>query len=1232
MSNQGQSEILVPTIEQQSSFIDQSASFGTAVITGALTGSNGAGVYSYNSVTGVYTVLKKAKFVLEISASAAGATAVIPAIYVNGVLRGLAHSPAAINQWATAAWTEVLESGSFFSFNNAQATTNNQRLSVSAEAVTTTSVAVNDLVPAKAVLGNTSLDIPNLTAWQGYTPTFTGFGTATNIEFEWRQVGENAEIRGKFTSGTPTGVEARIGLPAGLTSAGTGVIPSLQVIGTSYIDASATVFFGESVLIEPSVSYLTFGRVSSTTNGLTKANANSIVSASDLLSFFASVPCAGLSATEQVVVSGTQSALVQEADTSIRLDTYNGYGSTYNKIPRFSAIRDSLGGDIAYSDSATLGASFTVVTSGIYSITYSMRSPANGRSTVGITKNVTAAEAILSPDGITDRSKVLAQAFSPVPGDVATSSCAWTGYLISGDIIRPHSNGIAPDAAGNTHFTISRQGSLKQINVSSDQKITIPTSELRFEGASARGSTDTAIVKFDTQAKIRGDAFSVVNTAANGTVITMLKAGKLGISTSLVFAAAAGIYITKNQAVLTGSSTTASELLSVSTTTTGGAGTVAWGGTVEIGDIIRISAVVNPASNSLNSFNLSFQEQDIQVSVSNTLPQFSESDTSLRLFGTNGYGSINTTTRRFASTIQNIGTDIEYIDSATLGGQFIAKAAGIYSVSFSEQSNANLTVMFVAIRINGSDVAVDNQVYTTAAALNKTASTSWQGYLNVGDIVTAAVNAAAENNGLYSSFTMSKVGKPNVTGVDVTPFVNVEIPSQLNTQGDYIPTATAPGSSDLAASIDSTQAYGSGIYLLQTGQVTVLKDCIIDITYRGPLNQTQYSIDIRVNGTVRAINFGRSGSAGVWSMTANLSSRLKSGDVVTFGQTSAALASSLTIAATDLQITTSDTILTAPETFSTDTAALTYAGSGAYTLATLNTAPVGTFITFTQAASFNTAVQTTTAPTQTVSSMNTNGIILTARAYSAASTAALPSIFCIQIGKGLKGITSSLYTSAGKTASTPMDFSIISTAIERGTLVHYNESTGVITLDSGTASLATNTTRNLDLIQAATSGYLVINASKNPALTGLVIDVPIAAKMYCTSGQSIANSANAKIVFNVLSFSKGNINADIVTGRFNIQKEGQYRISSFIMFNSAAFSAPAPYGMSLYKNGVFFAYLFYKTLENNTTGFLSLLGTTTLYMNVGDYVEIYVNNSTGAAKSIYTNGETSDFCIEYVGK
>jgi hypothetical protein len=134
-----------------------------------------------------------------------------------------------------------------------------------------------------------------ISAWASYTPTFTGFGTATSTEFQWRQVGSNIEIRGKFTSGTTTAVEPRITLPSGYTSSPIGTIPSVQIVGQGQRSTANAAFFSVQPLIEPSVGYLTFGVQTSVRGGTSKLVASSSdISSGDTISFFASVPVAQL--------------------------------------------------------------------------------------------------------------------------------------------------------------------------------------------------------------------------------------------------------------------------------------------------------------------------------------------------------------------------------------------------------------------------------------------------------------------------------------------------------------------------------------------------------------------------------------------------------------------------------------------------------------------------------------------------------------------------------------------------------------------------------------------------------------------------------------------------------------------------------------------------------------------------------------------------------------------------
>lgn len=49
--------------------------------------------------------------------------------------------------------------------------------------------------------------------WQRWTPTFTAFGTVTNIEMWWRQNGDGIDIKGKYTTGTVVASKPSFSLP-----------------------------------------------------------------------------------------------------------------------------------------------------------------------------------------------------------------------------------------------------------------------------------------------------------------------------------------------------------------------------------------------------------------------------------------------------------------------------------------------------------------------------------------------------------------------------------------------------------------------------------------------------------------------------------------------------------------------------------------------------------------------------------------------------------------------------------------------------------------------------------------------------------------------------------------------------------------------------------------------------------------------------------------------------------
>lgn len=128
-----------------------------------------------------------------------------------------------------------------------------------------------------------------------YTPTFTGFGTVTNVECYEAREGEYNVIDCKFTTGTPTATEARVSLPgSNVAQTFTQGIRTAQ--GMWFQNSTATsIVKGADMLIESGAAYLTFGNdmtYANATSPIAKMNGN-IVAGSQIVVFTARVPING---------------------------------------------------------------------------------------------------------------------------------------------------------------------------------------------------------------------------------------------------------------------------------------------------------------------------------------------------------------------------------------------------------------------------------------------------------------------------------------------------------------------------------------------------------------------------------------------------------------------------------------------------------------------------------------------------------------------------------------------------------------------------------------------------------------------------------------------------------------------------------------------------------------------------------------------------------------------------
>ena len=136
------------------------------------------------------------------------------------------------------------------------------------------------------------------TDWQSCghtTSSFAGLGTVSAIETHCKRQGSDLLMKGKFVTGTTTATETRVSLPiwngVQIIAKSSSVIPSIQKAGDAAITVAAS--YDYQVLIEPSVSYFTMGRVSATQAGLSKGNGIDLFGSGVGVSFTARIPIEG---------------------------------------------------------------------------------------------------------------------------------------------------------------------------------------------------------------------------------------------------------------------------------------------------------------------------------------------------------------------------------------------------------------------------------------------------------------------------------------------------------------------------------------------------------------------------------------------------------------------------------------------------------------------------------------------------------------------------------------------------------------------------------------------------------------------------------------------------------------------------------------------------------------------------------------------------------------------------
>lgn len=235
--------------------------------TGAVARSN------YVSATGTYAVASTDDTVV---CSGASFTATLPtAASLSGKKITIIHNGTSLSQVYTLATTSAQTIGGIASGAYA--------LYTSGEMIEVTSDGTNWIISNRKTN----------TASATYTPDSgvnQGLGTVASPDIVWSREGIYCHIHGLITTGTVAASEARLALPAGITSASDYSATSPTYVGESR-DASDT--FGTTILIEPSKGYLVFGYNGEAGNGLSKRNGNIVFNSSSIISINAKIRITG---------------------------------------------------------------------------------------------------------------------------------------------------------------------------------------------------------------------------------------------------------------------------------------------------------------------------------------------------------------------------------------------------------------------------------------------------------------------------------------------------------------------------------------------------------------------------------------------------------------------------------------------------------------------------------------------------------------------------------------------------------------------------------------------------------------------------------------------------------------------------------------------------------------------------------------------------------------------------
>lgn len=217
----------------------------------------------------------------------------------------------------------------------------------------------------------------------------------------------------------------------------------VHITGTTTITAW-TLTRGPRTVIFDDALQLTYN---ATTNRLNSNGANVTVEAGDM----AYIESDGTTVYVNIIKKSGASVVAGAGDHYVTVHTGNGFGSTNNKIRRFTTTLGSAGSAITYADSATLGASFTINEAGDYAISY-LDVPASSAGVFGISRNSNQLTTSIESLTVGHAIAVQGNNVNLRVTLTATVRCAVN------DVIRAHTDGTQTNTTDRVYFSIRKIG------------------------------------------------------------------------------------------------------------------------------------------------------------------------------------------------------------------------------------------------------------------------------------------------------------------------------------------------------------------------------------------------------------------------------------------------------------------------------------------------------------------------------------------------------------------------------------------------------------------------------------------------------------------------------------------------------------------------------------------------------------------------------------------------------